>query len=64
MCLVERGSICSVLMTALGLGGYAWASHTPSPSREGRFGCLFFVGNGGLSVEDSPLERGLRGVLR
>ena len=37
-------------------------SHTPSPSREGRFGCLFLVGNEWFVVFWFPLLRGDQGV--
>ena len=55
---VWRCGVSWLWVVVFGLGGYARTSHTPVPSREGRFGCLFLVGNGGLSVEDSPLKRG------
>ena len=32
-------------MTVFDSGVCARTSHTPGPSREGRFGCLFLVGN-------------------
>ena len=64
MCLVERGSICPVSMTALGLGGYARTSHTPYPSREGRFGYLFLVGNEWFVVWGGfPSREGIKGCV-
>ena len=39
--LVLQGGICQTLVVALDLGSCARASHTPSPSQEGRFGMLF-----------------------
>ena len=51
-------------MTALGLGSYAQASHTPDPSQEGRFGCCVLVGSEWFVAGYSPLERGLKGLLR
>ena len=45
-------------------GSHAQTSHTPRPSQEGRFGCCLFVWQWvDYGVVDSPLERGLRGVL-
>ena len=40
------------------LGGCARTSHTPCPSREGRFGCLFLVGNERFVVFGIPLLSG------
>ena len=40
------------------LGGCAQTSHTPCPSREGRFGRCFLVGNERFDGMVSPLERG------
>ena len=40
------------------LGSCARASHTPSPSQEGRFGRCFLFENEGLEWWYSPLERG------
>ena len=40
------------------LGGCAQASHTPCPSREGRFGCCVLVGNEWFMVWVIPLLRG------
>ena len=40
------------------IGGYAHTSHTPVPSREGRFGCCFFIGNEWFVVCRFPLLRG------
>ena len=40
------------------LGGCARASHTPGPSREGRFGRCFLVGSERFDGMVSPLERG------
>ena len=59
---VARWSL-SVSVTALGLGGCAQTSHTPAPLERGELRCCFlFVNEGEWLV--SPLERGLRGVLR
>ena len=44
------------------LGGYARASHTPGPSREGRFGCLFLISNEWFVAWGIPLLRGDQGV--
>ena len=48
---------------AFGVGGYAHTSHTPDPSREGRFENCVLFGNEWVDGDVSPLERGLRGVL-
>ena len=51
------GGVCLLWVDAFDLGGYARTSHTPGPSREGRFGYLFLVGNEWFVVW-FPLLRG------
>ena len=45
------------------IGVCVWASHTPSPSQEGRLECYFLLIMSVLCGEDSPLERGLKGCV-
>ena len=50
-------------MIVFDLGDCAQASHTPVPSREGRFGCCVLVGNEWFVVLLSFLQRGVYRVL-
>ena len=60
---VWRCGISWLRVTALILGGYAWASHTPGPSWEGRFWMLIFLlVMSGLWYGGFPLLRGDQGV--
>ena len=59
-----RGATLGLRVVAFDLGSCAWTSHTPGPSREGRFENCVLFGNEWVDGDVSPLERGLRGVLR
>ena len=65
--VAAKSEVLSVRLqvVALDLGSCAWALHTPGPSLgRGGSGAAFFLMMSGLWRGDSPLERGLRGVLR
>ena len=44
-------------VVALGLGGSAWASHTPAPLERGDWDAAFYLVMGDLSGDVSPPER-------
>ena len=58
------GCICRLWEVALGLGGYARASHTPAPLQKGALNTAFLFENKRFGYDVFPLEWGLRGVLR
>ena len=51
-------------MVAFDFSSCARTSHTPAPLERGGSGAAFLLIMSGLIGDVSPLERGLRGVLR
>ena len=62
--VVWIGGICWLQWLLWFLRSCAWASHTPAPLERGDCDTVFLLVMKGLSGGVSPLERGLRGVLR